>query len=108
MYETHDFLDFCLPDMVRMQRERPQVYTQFMSTMYKMIASNPAGRVVLDLWVTAKVILSCIPMSFVYCLLYIYMVSKMAYLIAWFILGTCQLALIVSSYACFWEYGNND
>lgn len=108
IYPTNDFLDFCVPDMQKTREERPEVYDQFMTTFYKLMASNPAGRVVQDVWVSSKIILSCVPLSFIYCVLYVYAMSKMADVIAWFIIVMVEIGFILGALFCFWEFSNHD
>lgn len=100
-YETHDFIGFCMPDMRKMELERPEVYKQYLQAFYRMISSNPAGRVVQDIWVSAKIILSIIPLTFLYCSLYVYVVSKLAKVIAYSSMILIELSLMTVSLWCF-------
>ena len=84
------------------------MYREYTEAFYKMIASNPAGRVVQDIWVSAKIIVSCIPLSFLYCVVYVYAVSKFAHAIAWFVIVAVGLALWITTGVMFYEFGKND
>jgi len=86
-YESHNFLGYCMPDMLQMQRERPEIYREYTDTFYKMISSHPAGRVASDIWVSSKILLSMVPMTFLLCATYVYMVSQFADVLAWIIIA---------------------
>ena len=100
-YETHDFIGYCIPDMRTMELERPEVYKQYNQAFYRMISSNPAGRIVQDIWVSSKIILSIIPLTFLYCSIYVYIVSKFAKVITYISIVVIEIILVGASLFCF-------
>jgi solute carrier family 44 protein 1 (choline transporter-like protein)/choline transporter-like protein 2/4/5 len=94
VYDTHTMLDYCLPDIGALKRDYPE-YAETWSTAFKqMLSSNPAGNSIQDLYLSSRAIYWSMAMSFVYCILYIYILSAFAEYIAWALIGFIQIALI--------------
>jgi hypothetical protein len=69
-----------------------------------MLTSNPAGRQIQDLYLSSRAIYWSMALSFVYCLLFIYLMSYFAEFIAWGIVILVQIGLIGGAIFCFGEY----
>lgn len=72
--------------------------------MTALLNSNPAGQQLKDLYNASRAIYWSMAMSFVYCLLYIYLMSAFAEYIAWAMVAIVQLGLIAGGIFCIGEF----
>lgn len=89
--------------MTYMQNSRPTVYQEYTESFFQMIANNPFGQLVLDVWVSYKIIISVIPLTFIFCAGYVYLVSEFANAIAYVMLMLVEVVLIGISVNLFYR-----
>ena len=103
-YDTDEVMGYCMPDMDDLKDDRPAAYEAWKTAMNTLLTSNPAGQQLKDLYNASRAIYWSIAMSFVYCLLYIYLMSAFAEYIAWAMVAIVQLGLIGGSIFCIGEF----
>jgi hypothetical protein len=79
-YKTIDALDFCLPTSTKGFKE---VDKKGIAAVKQNFMSSKAGSVALDLYKSSRAIYWSMAMSIVYSIIFIYLMSKFAEVIAW-------------------------
>lgn len=105
IYETNRVAFMCLPDTERIKDE---TFVRNWLEVYKHFLENPVGSNFKDMWLSSRAMFLSFFMALIYCLLYIYLMSKFGHYIAWFAVILIQLALIGTSAAFFYIYVNVD
>lgn len=94
VYDTHTTMGYCFPDMGALKRDYPDLYDSWKLAFETMLTSNPAGQQFQDMYNSSNAIYTSMAMSFVYCMVYIYLLSAFAEPIAWALIVVVQLGLI--------------
>jgi len=97
-------MGYCIPDMSELNVTRPGAVDLWTAAFESMLTSNPAGRSVQDLYLASRAIYISMAMSFVYCILFIYLMSIFAECIAWGIIILVQLGMIGATIFSFGTY----
>jgi len=97
-YETINVGDYCLPTTVKDLKPKEQAG-------YKAVKANflnsKAGSVVMDMYLSSRAIYISMAMSIIYSIVFIYLMSWFAEVIAWCCIVLVQIGLIGMSAACF-------
>jgi hypothetical protein len=99
VYDTNTVLGYCMPNMETLKEA-----AQWTLALNEMMNSNPAGRQIQDLYLSSRAIYWSMGMSFVYCLLFIYLMSLFAEYIAWAIVVLIQIGLFGATAFFMGEY----
>ena len=97
-------MGYCFPDMSELKNDRPNDYTAWKVAFNELLTSNPAGRQIQDMYLSSRAIYGSMAMSFIYCLLFIYLMSWFAEYIAWAMVLLTQIGLIGGAVFCFGEF----
>ena len=101
IYKTRSVMGYCMPVMSDLKDDRPDDYKKWQIALNEFMTSNPAGRQVQDMYLSSRAIYGSMAMSFVYCLVFIYLMSWFAEYIAWAMVCLTQVGLIGASVFCF-------
>lgn len=96
-----------MPDLGDLKKERPNDYAAWQTAFNEMLNSNPAGRQIQDMYLSSRAMYASMAMSFVYCILFIYLMSWFAEYIAWAIVILTQVGLVGATIFCFGAYFKN-
>jgi heme/copper-type cytochrome/quinol oxidase subunit 4 len=70
--------------------------------------SSTSMSVVQDVWISLKITLTVLPLTFLYCAFYVWMVSKAALVIAYTVMAVVQIALWLASFLIIDYAGRNE
>jgi len=92
-FDTVSVANYCLFELSSMTVEDKAYWT------YKVqeLLSNPTTAWIQDLYLSSRAIYASMAMAFVYCVLYIYLMSAFAEYIAWAIVGMIQVGFFLGS-----------
>lgn len=103
IYETNTVVFMCLPNA---EMINDKTFVRNWRQVYEAFLENPIGSNFKDMYISSRAIYCSFFMALVYCLFYIFMMSKFGHYIAWFVVIFIQLALIATSAAFFYIYVN--
>jgi len=97
-------MGYCFPAISELKTDRPDDYAKWQIAFNELLTSNPAGRQIQDMYLSSRAIYGSMAMSFVYCLVFIYLMSWFAEYIAWAMVALTQLGLLGGAVFCIGEY----
>jgi F0F1-type ATP synthase assembly protein I len=103
IYASHEVVGYCIPDLKDLKEQDPNMFKAW-NIAFKELTNNPAGRKMQDLYLSSNAIYTSIVMSFVYCILFIYLMSAFAETIAWACIVLTQVGLFAGSGVCIQQY----
>lgn len=104
VYTTYNLFGYCFPNPIALKKNHPELVAHFNEEWNLMLSSNAAGRGIQDISKSSTALYTSIALSFVYSILFIYLMSWFAEYIAWGIIVLVQLGLIGGAIFCFGEY----
>lgn len=91
VYNGNDLMNYCIPKDLK--KLGPALQTGVNSVKAALL-QNPAGKYFNDMYLSSRAIYASFGMGVVYCLIYIYLMSAFAEVIAWVCVALAQLGFI--------------
>lgn len=91
-YKTQTFLNYCLPDLKALEESHADHYERAEAAIHEMkskfleMLNSKVGSVFKDLYLSSRAVTWSCLLSFVWCIIFIYLMSSFAEQIAWIII----------------------
>lgn len=104
VYPTKQFINYCLPDMKELNETHPEQYNDIKGATDKlkeeftqMLTDELGSSFFKDIYLSSRAISWSCGLSFVWCIIFLYLMSFFAECIAWVIVGLVQIGFFVAS-----------